>query len=310
MSAKPRIGFIGVGLMGHGVVKNLLEKGGFGLTILGHRNREPVDDLVKRGAAEAAHPQAVAEASDVVILCLPSSAEVEAIVYGANGLLDAMRPGMILIDTTTADPIVTRKIGADLAARGVDMIDAALGRTPKEAEAGTLATYVGSDEDLLGRVRPILECYTDTIVHCGGLGAGTTSKLIANSVSIGIVALFAEAIATGAKVGVDINALCDVMGAGGADGRTWRRIEPWIRSGDDSHLRGPIRIAAKDVRTYGRVAEDAGSAIPIAQAINQTLRLVLNHGHGNEFLPVLPGIVAELNGTPIKRVRQAGTISV
>jgi 3-hydroxyisobutyrate dehydrogenase-like beta-hydroxyacid dehydrogenase len=181
------------------------------------------------------------------------------------------------------------------------MIDAALGRTPKEAEAGKLATYVGGDSEVLARVRPILECYADTIVHCGELGAGTTCKLISNSVSIGMVALIAEAFATAAKVGADLDALSDVLGAGGADGRTWRSIEPWIRSGDDSHLRGPIRIAAKDVRTYGRVAENAGSAIPIAQAVNQTLRLVLNHGHADVFLPALPGIVAELNGTAIKR---------
>jgi 3-hydroxyisobutyrate dehydrogenase-like beta-hydroxyacid dehydrogenase len=301
MTAKPRVGFIGVGLMGHGMARNIMEKGGYKLTILGHRNREPVDDIIKRGAEEAADPQSVAAASDVVILCLPSSAEAETIVYGERGLLGTIRSGAILIDTTTADPAVTRKMGADFAKRGVVMIDAALGRTPKEAEAGKLATYVGGDSEVLARVRPILECYADTIVHCGELGAGTTCKLISNSVSIGMVALIAEAFATAAKVGADLDALSDVLGAGGADGRTWRSIEPWIRSGDDSHLRGPIRIAAKDVRTYGRVAENAGSAIPIAQAVNQTLRLVLNHGHADVFLPALPGIVAELNGTAIKR---------
>jgi 3-hydroxyisobutyrate dehydrogenase-like beta-hydroxyacid dehydrogenase len=301
MTAKPRVGFIGAGLMGHGVAKNIIEKGGYKLTILGHRNREPVDDLLRRGAEEAAHPQALAAASDVVVLCLPSSAEVETVVYGERGILSAMARGAILIDTTTADPAVTRKVGADFAARGVAMIDAALGRTPKEAEAGKLASYAGGNPDVLARVRPILECYSDTIVHCGELGAGTTCKLISNSVSIGVVALLAEAIATAAKVGTDLNALADVLGAGGADGRAWRRIEPWIRSGDDSHLRGPIRIAAKDVRAYGRLAENAGSAIPIAQAVNQTLRLVLNHGHADVFLPVLPGILAELNGTAIRR---------
>jgi 3-hydroxyisobutyrate dehydrogenase-like beta-hydroxyacid dehydrogenase len=279
MISKPRVGFIGVGLMGHGVARNIMEKGGYKLTILGHRNREPVDDLVKRGAKEAANPQALGAASDVLILCLPSSAEVETIVYGAHGLLDAMRSGAIVIDTTTADPVVTRKMGADFAERRVAMIDAPLGGTPMEAEAGKLATYVGGDSEVLAQVRPILECYTDTIVHCGALGAGTTCKLISNSVSIGVVALIAEAIATAAKVGADLDALADVLGAGGADGKMWRRMEPWIRSGDASHLHGPIRIAAKDVRTYGRVAESAGSAIPIAQAVNQTLRLGTRSGH-------------------------------
>ena len=162
----------------------------------------------------------------------------------------------MLIDATTADPMVTRKIGADLEARGVAMLDAALGRTPKEAEAGKLSTYVGGDAAVLARVRPILETYADTIVHCGGLGAGTTCKLVNNSITIGMAALFAEGFATAAKVGADLNALCDVLSAGGADGRMWRMLEPWIRSGDDSHLRGPIRIAAKDVRTYSRMADE------------------------------------------------------
>ena len=301
MAQTTRVGFIGVGLMGHGAAKNILERGGYPLTILGNRNREPVVDLVRRGAREAAHPSEVAETNEVLILCLPSSVEVETVVYGANGLLATLRKGTVLIDATTADPAVTRKIGADLEARGVAMLDAALGRTPKEAESGKLSTYVGGHAAVLNRVRPILETYADTIVYCGSLGAGTTCKLVNNSITIGMATLFAEGFATAAKVGADLSALADVLSAGGADGRMWRMLEPWIRSGDDSHLRGPIRIAAKDVRTYCRMAENSGSAIPVAQGVNQTLRLALNLGHADVFLPALPGILAGLNGVKIKR---------
>lgn len=300
MTEKTSIGFIGVGLMGHGAARNILERGGFPLTILGHRNREPVDDLVKRGAREVKTPKEVAAVSEVVIVCLPSSFEVEATVYGENGLLAALKPGSVLIDATTADPAVSRKIGADLAARRVQMLDAALGRSPREAEAGKLSTYVGGDAALLERMLPILSTYADTIVHCGPLGAGTTCKLVNNSITIGMATLFAEGFATAAKVGVDLNALADVLSAGGADGRMWKMMEPWIRSGDDSGLRGPVRIAAKDVRTYARMAENAGVATFVAQAVNQTLRLVLNHGHAESYLPVLPGILAKLNATKIR----------
>ena len=301
MADKLRVGFIGVGLMGHGAAKNILERGAYPLTIIGNRNREPVDDLVKRGAREAANPAEVAAASDVVILCLPSSVEVEAVVYGENGLLPTLQRGSVLVDATTADPTVTRRIGGELAGRGIDMLDAALGRTPKEAEVGKLSTYVGGDVKVLERVRPIIATYADTIVHCGPLGAGTTCKLVNNSITIGMASLFAEGFVTAAKVGADLNALADVLSAGGADGRMWRMMEPWIRSGDDSHLRGPIRIAAKDVRTYGRMAESAGSAIPILQAVNQMLRLTLNQGHADTFLPALPGVLAALNGVTLKR---------
>jgi 3-hydroxyisobutyrate dehydrogenase-like beta-hydroxyacid dehydrogenase len=303
MGKTTRVGFIGVGLMGHGAAKNIMERGGYPLTILGHHNREPVEDLIGRGAREASSPAELARESDVVFLCLPSSSEVEAVVHGSSGLLGSLKPGSLLVDTTTADPSVSLRIGASLAAKGIDMLDAALGRTPKEAEAGKLSTYVGGDAAVLARVRPILEAIADTIIHCGGLGAGTTCKLVNNSITIGMATLFAEGFATAAKVGADLNALADVLSAGGADGRMWRMLEPWIRAGDDSHLRGPIRIAAKDVRTYSRMAENAESAIPVAQAVNQTLRLALNQGHADVFLPALPGILAGLNGTVIKRAR-------
>jgi 3-hydroxyisobutyrate dehydrogenase-like beta-hydroxyacid dehydrogenase len=299
MGEKPRIGFIGVGLMGHGAARNIIERGGYPLTVLGHRNRQPVEDLVSRGAREAKSAKEVAAASDVIILCLPSSVEVEAMVYGDDGVLAGLRPNSVVVDATTADPAVTRRIGADLAERGAHMLDAALGRTPKEAEEGKLSTYVGGEVEVLERVRPILSSYADTIVHCGPLGAGTTCKLVNNSITIGTAALLAEGFATAAKVGVDLNALADVLSAGGADGRMWRMFEPWIRAGDDSHLRGPLRIAAKDMRTYGRMAENAGVAAFVGQAVNQTLRMALNQGHAERFLPVLPGIVAELNGTKI-----------
>ena len=299
MQEKPRIGFIGVGLMGHGAARNILERGGYPLTIVGHRNRVPVEDLVGRGAREAKNPRELTAESDIVILCLPSSVEVEATVYGEDGLIEGVRSGTVVIDATTADPASTRRIGADLAERGVHMLDAALGRTPKEAEEGKLSTYVGGEAAVLEQVRPILSSYADTIVHCGPLGAGTTCKLVNNSITIGMAALFAEGFATASKMGVDLNALADVLSAGGANGRMWQMLEPWIRAGDDSHLKGPLRIAAKDLRTYGRIAENAGVAAFIAQAVSQTLRLALNQGHAERFLPVLPGIIAELNGTRI-----------
>jgi 3-hydroxyisobutyrate dehydrogenase-like beta-hydroxyacid dehydrogenase len=300
VSEKVRVGYIGVGLMGHGAAKNILERGGYPLTIMAHRNREPVEDLVRRNAVEARNPREVAELSDVVFLCLPSSVEVEAAVHGENGLLPAMRPGMALVDSTTSDPIVTRRIGAELAAVGVDMLDAALGRTPREAEEGRLSTYVGGEAVTLEKVRPIIECYADTIIHCGPLGAGTTSKLVNNCISIGTCAVISEAFATASKLGVDLSKLAEVIEAGGANGRMFQMMAPWLREGDDSHLKGPLRIAAKDMRFYNRMAEGGGMASFIGQAISQVYQLALNQGHGERFMPVLPGILAELNGTKIR----------
>ena len=301
MHGKARVGFAGVGLMGHGAAKNILEKG-YPLSILGHRNREPVDDLVGRGASEARDPADLAAESDVVIICVPSGVEMAGLFSGPRGLIAGARAGMIFIDATTNDPAVTRTVGADLRAVGCDLVDAAMGRTPKEAEEGRLATYVGGEAATIERVRPILEAYADTIVICGGLGAGTTCKLVNNSITIGMAAIIAEAFATAARLGVDLEALSAVLSAGGVDGRMWQMMKPWILEGDDSRLKGPIRIGAKDIRTYGRMAENAGVAIFIAQAVNQTLRLALNQGHAERYLPVLPGILAELNGAKIRDI--------
>lgn len=299
MRDQPRVGYIGVGLMGHGAAKHILETGGYPLTIMGRRNRAPVEDLVRRGAEEAASPAVVAGSSDVVFLCLPSAVEVEATVYGEHGLLAGAHPGMILVDSTTSDPNVTRKVGADLAARGCAMIDAALGRTPKEAEEGRLSTYVGGDPEIIERVRPILETYADTIVVCGPLGAGTTAKLVNNCIAIGTSAIIAEAFATAAKLGVDLEKLTQVIEAGGANGRMFQMMKPWLIEGDDTHLKGPLRIAWKDMRFYNQMAEGAPAPAVIASAVSQVYRLANLQGHGERFMPTLPGILAGWAGARI-----------
>ena len=296
---RAKIGYIGVGLMGHGAAKNILEKG-HALAVMGHRNRAPVDDLINRGANEGKSAAELARASDILFLCLPSSVEVEATVYGAGGVLEGAHAGLIVVDSTTADPNSTRRIAADLAAKGARMLDAPLGRTPKEAEEGKLSTYVGGDDATFTAVKPVFETYADTIIHVGALGMGHTLKLINNFISIGTAAIISEAAATAAKVGVDMRQFYEVISAGGANSKMFQMMMPWVLEGDDSHLKGPLRIAGKDLRFYTKLAEQAPAAAFIAQAVNQTLHLFNTRGHGDRFLPVLPGLIAELNGAKIR----------
>ncbi len=301
LSDKLRVGYIGVGLMGHGAAKNILAKG-HPLTILGHRNRQPVEDLVARGALEMPTAAAVAAASDVVFTCLPSSVEVEAAVLGEGGILAGAHPGMIHVDQTTADPSSTRRLAKDYAARGCRIVDAPVGRTPKEAEEGRLSTFIAGDPDALAKVRPIIACYADTIIEAGPLGMAHTLKLLNNFISIGTSAVIAEAVATAAKLGVDLAKLYEVVSAGGANSAMFQMMMPWVLEGDDSRLKGPIRIAGKDMRFYTRLAESAPAAAFIAQAVNQTYQLANIRGHGERFMPTLPGILAELNGVKIREL--------
>ena len=296
---KQRIGYIGVGLMGHGAAGNIL-RNGYPLTVMGHRNRANVDDLVARGAREASTPADVARQSDVVFLCLPSSVEVDDTLYRADGVLAGASKGLIVVDSTTSDPKSTQRIGADLVSRGLQMVDAPVGRTPKEAEAGKLSTFVGGDPATVASVKPIIACYADTIIEAGPLGSGHTLKLVNNFISIGTAAVIAEAVATAAKLGVDLRKLYDVVSAGGGNSRMFQMVMPWVLDGDDSHLKGPLRIAGKDMRFYTRMAENAPAPAFLAQAVNQIYQLANVMGHGERYMPTLSGILAQLNGTPIR----------
>jgi 3-hydroxyisobutyrate dehydrogenase-like beta-hydroxyacid dehydrogenase len=301
LSEQLRVGYIGVGLMGHGAAKHIL-RGGYKLTLLGHRNRAPVDDLVAAGAQEARTPRELAATSDVVFTCLPSSAEVGTTVFGPDGILAGCHSGMIHVDSTTADPTETRRIGAAYAAQGCAMIDGPLGRTPLEAEAGKLSTFLGGDADVVARVRPIVETYAETIILAGPLGSGHTLKLVNNFISIGTSAVIAEAIATASKLGVDLRTLFNVVSSGGANSAMFQMVMPWVLDGDDSRLRGPLRIAGKDLRFYCRLAESVQAPSFVAQSASQLYQLANVRGHGERFMPTLPGILAELIGAPIREL--------
>ncbi|MBM3535301.1 MAG: NAD(P)-dependent oxidoreductase [Alphaproteobacteria bacterium] len=297
--SRERVGWIGVGLMGHGAAKNILEKG-HPLVVRGNRDRAPVGDLVARGAREARDLCELAASSDVVFLCVPGPAEVERVILGDGGLLAALRPGMALVDATTSDPNLTRRLGAELAARGVVLVDGPLGRTPLQAEAGKLSTFLGGEPEAVARVKPIVACYADTIIDAGPLGAGHTLKLCNNFISLGTAAVVSEAVATAAKLGVDLAKLHEVVSAGGANSAMFQMIMPWVLEGDDSKLRGPFRIGGKDLRTYCRLAEAAPFAAFMAQAASQIFQLANARGHGERMIPTLPGILADLNGAKIR----------
>jgi 3-hydroxyisobutyrate dehydrogenase-like beta-hydroxyacid dehydrogenase len=242
----------------------------------------------------------VAATCDIVFTCLPSTVEVEAIVLGDGGLLAHCRPGMIHVDSTTADPQATRRLGALYADRGCAMVDAPLGRTPREAEEGRLNTFVGGDPDAVAKVRPVIASYADTIIDAGPLGSGHTLKLVNNFISIGTSAVIAEAVATAAKLGVDLRKLFEVVSSGGANSAMFQMVMPWVLDGDDSKLRGPLRIAGKDLRFYCRLAESVMAPSFVAQAASQLYQLANARGHGERFMPTLPGILAELIGAKIR----------
>lgn len=293
-----RVGFVGPGLMGHGAARHILAKG-FSLAVLGHRNRGPVEDLVARGAAEVGDVAGLAAASDVIVLFLPGVAEVEALV---GALLPLVRPGMVVVDASTGLPEATRRLGAMLAARGAAMVDAPVGRTPKEAWEGRLSSMLGGDPAVIARIRPIVECYADTIVECGALGAALTVKLVNNFVSFSNALVIGETFASAAKMGVDLRALAAVIEAGGSNSVMFSWIAPWIREGDDSLGRGRLRMGQGVLETYRAMAKEAGAPTELADAVSRTIAAVVAAGHGERFVPTLPGIMAAMAGVPFREL--------
>ena len=197
---KERIGFIGLGLMGHGMAKNIVAKG-WPLAVLGHRKREAIEDLKGRGASEVGSPHAMAGACDIVVLCVTGSPQVEAVIMGENGLASAGAP-LLIIDCSTSEPASTIRLAGQLAGQGITLIDAPLGRTPKDAWDGTLDVMVGGAPDAVQRARPVLEAFAGRVVQTGPVGTGHTMKLLNNFLSMGYAALYSEALMIGAKAGL------------------------------------------------------------------------------------------------------------
>lgn len=294
----PRIGFIGVGLMGHGMAGNLLAKG-FSVTAMAHRNRTPLEDLLSRGATEAANPRAVAEAADVVIICVTGSPQVEAVIYGEGGVLAGCRAGMTVIDCSTSEPASTARIHADLSARGVHMADAPLARTPVEAEAGRLNSMVGASEEVFAAIRPILECFCENIFHVGDVGAGHKTKLINNFLAMGHGALIAEALCACAAVGVDIGKFYEVVSAGGANSGIFQLIVPKAMQGDYSGLHFSLPNAEKDLRYFSRMTSEVPLTGVLGNAVHHAFVEGLKLGFGDGFVGSLISAQAKLNGVKI-----------
>lgn len=294
-AAHESIGFIGLGLMGHGMAKNLVEKG-YPLTVLGHRRREAIEDLLGRGAREAASARALAEASTVIFLCVTSSAEVEALVRGMDGLAAGARPGTIIVDCSTSDPNSTLALAAELAPADVTFVDAPLSRTPKEAWEGTLDTMVGCDPDTFARLKPVLETWAGRVIHIGRTGDGHKMKLINNFLSMGYAALYAEALALGRKVGIAPQQFDSVIRGGRMDCGFYQTFMRYTLDGDREAHRFTLKNALKDTRYIEAMADAAGLANPLGNAVKNSFALAVGAGRGDDYVPMLADVVARLNG--------------
>jgi len=268
---KKNIGMIGIGMMGHGIASNIARHG-YPLAVLEHPGNQPLDALKAAGARSFARAADLAAQSDIVILVLTGSPQVEAVLTGEGGVLQGLRPGSIVIDCSTAIPASTLRMAQAVQAAGSRFLDTPMTRTPKEAAEGRLNLLVGGDAALLEECRPLLSCFAENILHAGPVGAGHGMKLLHNFVSLGTVALIAEAAACAGQHGVAPEVFVEILTKGGGGGVALERLRPYLTAKDTSSLRFSIANASKDLGYYNTMAGDAGAHRDIAAAVLQTLQ--------------------------------------
>ena len=291
---KPRIGMAGIGLMGHGIARNLLRHG-YPLTVLEHAGNQPLDELRAAGAATQASAAALAAGAGVVILCVTGSPQVEAVLlgeHGAGGLLQGLRPGTVVIDCSTAIPSSTERMAQAVAAAGGRFLDAPMTRTPKEAAEGRLNLLVGGDAALFEECRPILASFAEHITHAGPVGAGHRMKLLHNYVSLGFAALLAEAAACSERAGIAPEVLVQVLAQGGGGGAALERLKPYLLARDPSGLRFFMSNAQKDLGYYTAMAGDGGAAHAIADGVLATYERAVREGGAQALVPQLVDVLA------------------
>lgn len=269
------IGMIGVGIMGHGMAANLIRHG-HQVTVIAHRNRGPVDDLVAMGAMEATSFAEIA-AAEAILLCVTTSKVVEESIAKLKPYL---RPGQIILDSGTSEPETTRQLAHRLAARGVSYADIPLTGGPEQAESAELGVLCGADEKTFALIRPVLACFATTIRHFGPPGSGHTAKLISNYLVTGMVALVAEAFGAARKAQIDWSDLYKVMLNGSGNSGVLRKMVGPALDGDFDGYRFALSNAAKDIGYYAELAEKLGCASRLTESVAEVFAKAVETGHG------------------------------
>lgn len=283
---QPSIGFIGLGLMGGAMVANLQDRG-YAVTALGNRDRTELDKALARGAEEAGSAKALAESSDIIMLCMGTSTQVEGRMRGADGVIAGLSPGKVVIDFGTSLPASTQALGEEVAAAGATYLDAPIGRTPQQAREGKINLMCAGDKATFDRVEPVLKDIGENVFHLGALGNGHTIKLINNFFGQTVANALGEAFAVADIAGVDRQQLFDVMSAGPLGSPFMTFMSAYALEGDAMKLAFAIKNAGKDVGYYDQMCNDLGAPSLMAAAPLSALKDAESQGMGEAMVPEL-----------------------
>jgi 3-hydroxyisobutyrate dehydrogenase-like beta-hydroxyacid dehydrogenase len=303
-----KVGFIGLGIMGASMASNLM-KAGHELVVHDIK-RDAAAPHLKAGAVWADTPRQVAEATEVVLTSLPGPPEMESVALGENGLLSGMAKGKVYFDLTTNSPAVVRRVHAVFAKKGVHLLDAPVSGGPSGARTRKLALWVGGDEIVFLKYKPVLDAIGDQPVHVGPIGAGSVTKLVHNCAGYAIQTALAEVFTLGVKAGVEPLALWQAVrqGAGGRQ-RTFDRIPHQFFRGKYDPPNFALRLAHKDVTLATELGREQGVPMRVANLALADLTEALNRGWGERDSRVAMSLQEERSGIQVRveetRLREA-----
>jgi 3-hydroxyisobutyrate dehydrogenase len=291
------IGFIGLGIMGKPMARNLL-KAGFPLTVYSRRHSS-IEELVADGAAGARSSREVAALSDVIITIVTDTPDVRQVILGDNGVLSGMRPGAIIIDMSTISPSATREIAAVVREKGADFLDAPVSGGEGGAIAGTLSIMVGGQDDTFTASLPILQAIGKNIIHVGGTGAGQLTKLC-NQIAVAVANLaMSEALIFGAKAGIDLEKMHKAISGGAAGSWQLSNLAPRIFQRDFA----PgfmVKLQQKDLRLVLQEADQMQLALPATSLVHSLFNALESTGASNEGTQALVKVLEKLAGVEVK----------
>ncbi len=288
-----KVGFIGLGVMGRHMAQHL-HKGGHELGVWARR-AESAQPLVAIGATRHETPAALAAASDVVFTMVTASSDFEQVVLGANGIVHGAKPGLVLVDMETISPAVARTVEQQLAAKGIEMLDAPVSGGPMGAEQATLSIMAGGKPEIFERIKPLFSCMGKTITHVGGIGAGQVTKACNQLALLVATQGVAESLHLAASLGADPGKVREVMMAGVASSRVMeifgkRMVERNFANGIDT------RLYHKDLGMVLDLAHQAGIALPAGALVMQQINALMGQDRGRDDMGVLITLLETLSG--------------
>jgi 3-hydroxyisobutyrate dehydrogenase len=296
MDQRERVGFIGLGIMGRGMARNIL-KAGFPLRVW-NRTASRMDELAAEGAGPASSPGDLAFHSDIIITCVSDTADVEQVLLGEGGVIHGARPGSLVIDMSTISPRATQRIAAHLAERHIHMLDAPVSGGSEGAARGTLSIMVGGDVTQFERALPVFQAMGTTITHLGPVGAGQTTKLVNQILVVGHALAMSEALLFAQAGGVDLRKALEAVSGGAAGSWMLSNRGPQILA-RDWRPGFTIDLQQKDLRLVLQEADRLGVPLPGTALIHQLYRTLQARGLGHEGNHALIKALENLAGIEI-----------